>query len=428
MLGFSRIARINAVKAEWLDTLSGHCGVGLWDAILYEGDPMHPKSRWTWSAEFRRLCGYTTQAEFPDVVQSWSDRLHPEDAPRVFGVFGASLASGNLYDVTYRLKMRDGSFRWFRATGGVMLDADSRPRRACGSLVDIHDMTQRLADQKAARDTMGSSFEIKVGGLVSNLSSAAAGIETTARTMTGNATKANDQILTVTSASETASMGVSTVAAAAEELSASIGEIGRQVSHSSRITIQAVADARRTDAIVRTLAEGARKIGHVVGLITNIASQTNLLALNATIEAARAGDAGKGFAVVASEVKSLAQQTAKATEEISVQVADIQSATEEAVTAIRNIMATIEEVSSIAVSISAAVEEQGAATAEIARNVQQTAQSAREVTMNIGGVNQASAQTGAAAVQLLNAAIDLSRQAEILTRESDSFIAEVQAA
>ena len=218
------------------------------------------------------------------------------------------------------------------------------------------------------------------------------------------------------------------VAAAAEELSASIGEISRQVSQSSEITGQAVVDARRTDAIVRALAEGAERIGHVVGLIISIAGQTNLLALNATIEAARAGDAGKGFAVVASEVKSLAQQTAKATEEIGTQVGQIQSATKEAVEAIRVITGTIEEVSSIAVSIAAAVEEQGAATAEIARSVQQTAQSARDVTVNIGDVSQAATNTGTAADQVLDAATDLSRQAERLTSEVDGFITEVRAA
>jgi methyl-accepting chemotaxis protein len=200
------------------------------------------------------------------------------------------------------------------------------------------------------------------------------------------------------------------------------------VTQSTKITGEAVADARRTDTIVRALAEGAEKIGHVVGMITDIAGQTNLLALNATIEAARAGDAGKGFAVVASEVKSLANQTAKATEEIGIQIAQIQSATKEAVDAIRGITGTIEEVSSISVSIAAAVEEQGAATAEIARNVQQTAQSAMDVTVNIGNVSQAATDTGAAADRVLSAAGDLSRQAEQLNTEVSTFIAEVRAA
>ncbi len=271
-------------------------------------------------------------------------------------------------------------------------------------------------------------FEAKVGAMVGLLASGSTELQATAQSMSSNAARTNSQASTVASAAEKAGMGVSTVASAAEELSSSIGEISRQVSQSSQMTGQAVLDARRTDGIVRALAESAERIGHVVGLITNIAGQTNLLALNATIEAARAGDAGKGFAVVASEVKSLASQTAKATEEIGTQIAQIQSSTKEAVDAIRGITGTIEEVSSIAVSIAAAVEEQSAATVEIARNVQQTARSASEVTVNIGGVSQAATETGAAAGQVLSAATDLSRQAERLTGEVGSFIAEVRAA
>ncbi len=288
---------------------------------------------------------------------------------------------------------------------------------------------QVVKEQRTVRlEGLVRGFESKVGTMVGLLASGSTELEATAQSMSSTAARTNSQASTVASAAEEAGMGVSTVAAAAEELSASIGEISRQMSQSSRITGQAVSDARRTDGIVRALAESAERIGHVVGLITNIAGQTNLLALNATIEAARAGDAGKGFAVVASEVKNLASQTAKATEEIGTQIAQIQSSTKEAVDAIRGITGTIEEVSSIAVSIAAAVEEQGAATAEIARNVQQTARSASDVTVNIGGVSQAATETGAAAGQVLSAATDLSRQAERLTSEVGSFIAEVRAA
>ena len=288
---------------------------------------------------------------------------------------------------------------------------------------------QAAKEQRTSRlDGLVRGFEAKVGVMVNSLASGSTELEATAQSMSSTAARTNSQASTVASAAEVAGMGVSTVAAAAEKLSASIGEISRQVSQSSEITGQAAVDARRTDVVVRALAKGAERIGHVVELITGIAGQTNLLALNATIEAARAGDAGKGFAVVASEVKSLAQQTAKATEEIGTQVAQIQSATKEAVEAIRVITGTIEEVSSIAVTIAAAVEEQGTATAEIARSVQQMVQSASDVTVNIGGVSQAATETGAAADQVLSAATDLSRQAERLTSEVDSFIAEVRAA
>jgi methyl-accepting chemotaxis protein len=282
--------------------------------------------------------------------------------------------------------------------------------------------------QKAAMNATADAFQRKVGDLVAMLSSGATELEATARTMATMATQTNDQAAIVANAATEANSGVETVAVAAEELTTSIGEINRQVAYSSRITSRANTDAQRTDKIVRALAEGAERIGLVVGLISDIAGQTNLLALNATIEAARAGDAGKGFAVVASEVKNLATQTGKATDEISVQIAQIQSATKEAVEAIRGITETIEEVSSISNSIAAAVEEQGAATSEIARSVQQTAHSTRNVTTNIGGVSRAATESGAAAVQVLSAAGDLSRQAEQLTNETDRFIAEVRAA
>jgi methyl-accepting chemotaxis protein len=282
--------------------------------------------------------------------------------------------------------------------------------------------------QKAERNRTADAFESKVGGLVAMLSSGATELQATAESMTSTASQTNQRAATVAAAAEEASVGVQTVAAAAEELSLSIREISRQVAQSAQITSRAVGDARRTDSIVRALAEGAQKIGQVVQLITNIAGQTNLLALNATIEAARAGDAGKGFAVVASEVKGLASQTARATEEIGAQITQIQNATAEAVQAIGGISATIDEVSAIATAIASAVEQQGAATSEIARNVQQTATSTQEVTSNIAGVSVAANDTGAAAGQVLGAANGLSQQAEQLTAEVDKFVAGVRAA
>ena len=280
----------------------------------------------------------------------------------------------------------------------------------------------------AALETLTQNFEAKIGRLVATLSTAATEMQATSQSMSSMAGDTSTRSATVASAAEEASSNVQTVAVAAEELSASVTEIARQVAQSAKIAGKAVDDAKHTDTTVQTLANGAQKIGEVVTLIQQIASQTNLLALNATIEAARAGEAGKGFAVVASEVKSLANQTAKATEEIAGQVEQIRGATGEAVTAIRGIGSVINEINGIAAAIASAVEQQGTTTKEIARNVQQAAAGAQEVTRNITTVKESSTASGGAATQVLAAADELSKQAAGLSDEVNSFIAEVKAA
>lgn len=274
--------------------------------------------------------------------------------------------------------------------------------------------------------SMANDFEASVGGVVDSVSSASTEMQSSAASLSATAEQTSQQAATVAAASEEASTNVQTVASASEELSSSISEISRQVSQSTRIAGAAVAEVDGANEKVQGLADAARRIGDVVALITDIADQTNLLALNATIEAARAGDAGKGFAVVASEVKNLANQTAKATEEISAQIGDIQGATEEAVQVIGSIGGTIGQMNEIASTIAAAVEEQGAATQEIARNVEQAAAGTGEVSSNIAGVNQAADETGQSAEQMLSAATELSQQSETLRGEVDKFLANIR--
>jgi methyl-accepting chemotaxis protein len=284
------------------------------------------------------------------------------------------------------------------------------------------------AERKVFLSRMADDFESGVRSSLDTLAGAATEMRATSKSMSSTAEAASHQATAVAVVAEQASANVQTVAAATEELSSSVSEIGRQVTQSTEIAGQAVAEANRTNVTVQGLSAAAQKIGDVVKLISDIASQTNLLALNATIEAARAGEAGRGFAVVANEVKSLASQTAKATDEISAQVGAMQGATEEAVQAIESIGRTIGAINEITSAIALAVEQQGSATQEIARNVQEAAQGTGQVSSNITGVNQAADKTGVAAGKVLVSAEQLSGQAATLRADVDRFVANIRAA
>lgn len=310
---------------------------------------------------------------------------------------------------------------------------------AVGVFKDNMITADRLAAEKASEsdvkmrraqmmDELARKFEAKVSELISGLTRASGAMENTAKSMSSTAASTNRQAGLVAAASDQTSGNVQTVASATEELTSSISEISRQVAQSTQIAARAVDNARRTGDTARSLAEGAQKIGDVVTLIQNIAEQTNLLALNATIEAARAGEAGRGFAVVASEVKSLAEQTAKATTEISEQIAAIQTASDETVTAIQDVVHVITEIDQIGMAIASAIEEQGSATKEISRSVQDAARGTQDVNANIAGVQQAADQTGNAAQEVLLAAGELSSQSHDLAGEVTRFLSEVRAA
>jgi methyl-accepting chemotaxis protein len=334
------------------------------------------------------------------------------------------LSDGDLESEIYRSSQRDeiasmaNSLKIFRDS---MIEA-----RAMSTDQDRDRIAK--AERASRMEARIVEFETTVRAALDSLQASASSMQITAQSMSATADQSSALVSAVASAAEETSANVQTVSSGTEELTSSISEIGRQVTNSAQIARKAVDEAGQTDATMQGLAENAGRISVVVDLIQSIASQTNLLALNATIEAARAGEAGRGFAVVASEVKSLANQTAKATDEIRSQIANMQTVTSSAVGAIRNIGQTIGEINEVTTAIAAAVEQQGAATREIARNIQHAAGGTSEVSSNIVGVSTASAEAGSAASEVLSASGALNREAEILRSEIDAFLSNIRAA
>jgi len=336
------------------------------------------------------------------------------------------LAAGNFDVVLPGLGRRDELGEMAGAVEEFKIQAIARAER---------DAATQEAQSKAASAArraelirFADEFEAAVGAIVANVSSSAVQLEASAGTLTRTAETTQSLSSQVAGASEEASTNMQSVASATEELSASVDEIGRRVRESSEIAEAAVRQAEQTDGRIGKLSRAAQQIGDVVKLITAIAEQTNLLALNATIEAARAGDAGRGFAVVASEVKSLASQTAKATDEISNHISGMQGATQESVAAIKEIGGTIGKISEIATTIASAVEQQSSATQEIARSVQNVAQGTQEAATNVMHVNRGATETGSASEEVLNSARALSGESTRLREELDRFMANIRAA
>ncbi|GJD32981.1 hypothetical protein PMNALOAF_4262 [Methylobacterium adhaesivum] len=353
-------------------------------------------------------------------------------------VLGITRPLGSLVNVLHRMARGELDTEIPEATRGDEIGAVGKAVEGIKAMVarkaaEEADLKLRADEAAAAarKRTMielADGFERAVGGIVGLVGNSATELQATAQQMTATAQQTAAQSTSVAAAAEEAANNVNTVAAAAEELGSSVLEISRQVTGSAHLAKAAVGEANQTAHLVQALSQNAARIGDMVGMISGIASQTNLLALNATIEAARAGEAGRGFAVVASEVKALAEQTAKATEEIGRQIGEVQGVTAQAVTSIGGITGRIREIDSVATSIAAAVEQQGAATQEIVRNVAQASAGTNEVTGNIAGVAQASEETGTAATQVLSAASELSRQSGSLGSEVARFLATVRAA
>jgi methyl-accepting chemotaxis protein len=426
----------------------------LLDALIAGQKPEMTANEWS-PVTVGRLAGLVTVAESAlDVAKQQAEGLRggaQRDLAIDLVLLAAALAltAGSIAAVGRRVigplqSIRDAMLRL--AGGDLTVETAASGRQdeigalanALGAFKQNAVEKARIEDEQRARhaeaasrqqtvETAIAAFERQVREALEALGGAAGDMRTTAEGMSATSEQTTRQVKSAATASEDTSTNVQTVAAASEELSASIGEISRQVAHAASIAGRAVDETRQTDTTVQGLAASAGKIGEVVKLINDIAQQTNLLALNATIEAARAGEAGKGFAVVASEVKSLANQTAKATEEISAQIAAVQSVTKDAVDAIKRIGGTIGEVSSVATSIASAVEEQGAATQEITRNTQQAARRTQELSDSIAGVTAGADATGAAAQGVKSAADALGNQAEQLRGQVNDFLSKIRA-
>jgi methyl-accepting chemotaxis protein/CHASE3 domain sensor protein len=336
------------------------------------------------------------------------------------------LATGDFEIVLPGLGRRDELGEMAGAVEEFKLQAIAKAERDAAAHAEQNRISSEARRAELIR--FADDFEAAVGSIVSNVSASAEQLESAAGTLTRTTETTQHLSNQAAGASEKASSNMQSVATATEELSLSVGEIGRQVQESSRIADGAVKQAEQTDARIGKLSRAAQQIGDVVKLITAIAEQTNLLALNATIEAARAGDAGRGFAIVAAEVKSLSSQTAKATDEISSHISGMQDATQESVAAIKEIGSTIGQISNIASAIATAVSQQSSATQEIAQSVQSVAQGTQEVSTNITEVNRGATETGSASEEVLNSAQTLSSESARLRAELDRFMANIRAA
>lgn len=338
-------------------------GVGLWDCQLVDGDGDHEDAIWNWSEEFRGLMGFAPEDPYTETLSYWADRLHPDDVEQAAQGFEAAqndLSGQTVYDVEYRLKLKDGTYRWFRAVGGFDRDETGAADRVAGSLIDIHKQKlAELAQIEAEKDKKA------------NIENLAISLDT--------------QVL---SAAESAKDNIQSVASASVELNSSIEEISRQVHQAYEASSTAYEVGFSAKEQIASLSKAVEEIGSILTMISDIASKTNLLALNATIEAARAGDAGKGFAVVANEVKALASQTGEATDQISTQIASVDKEVRSTVSAVHSILEQVSGIQSTSQAITNGVEQQNLATKEISERVNQVAGEVSSISDNVLNVSQ----------------------------------------